>query len=242
MANFILTIDHDYDAEQPGETAVGRMVSFNSRHANYTHPDRYLERDCPNCDGYGVDSSLDKDSDCGGHCDTECSRCEGTGVVDCDLSTHPDVLATLSYYEHGNCVWMVGPSTVPDHGSFDTVNVAGVIVWNGDDVERDWWQNLDVAEQRSMLEGLAAEYTSWVNGDAWAYTITHNDFCMECGHELDTEPLDSCAGFIGSEWFAEAVREALTDLNIDPTDVEIRGKFAYVLDKSDLLPRENVVS
>ena len=228
----ILTINHDPDAERPDENSIGRMVSFNDRHINFTHPDDYLTRDCPNCDGAGVDGARGENADC--------FPCEGTGVVDCELDTHPDVLATLSYYEHGLSKWMVGESIVLDHGGFDTVNVAGVIVWNGADDEREWWQSLDDAAQRKILDSIASEYTSWVNGDVWGYSIARNDFCMECGHELDTEPLDSCFGFIGTEWFGQAVRETLQDLGIDPTDVEIRGEYAYVLNESDLMPREKV--
>ncbi len=234
MPNFILTISHDHDAERPDDkdsTSIGRMVSFNSRHTNFDNPDEWLayQTECEACGG----------STYADFAAVKCESCEGYGYT---TAVHPDVLATLSYYEHGLCRWMVGESVVPDHGGFDTVSVAGVIVWNGEDSEREWWDSLDDAHRRKILEGIASEYTSWVNGDVWGYTIARNNFCMECGHDLDTEPLDSCFGFIGTEWFAQAVREALADLDIDPTDVEIRGAYAYVLTESDLIPREKVAT
>ncbi len=237
MPNFILTISHDHDAERPDDkdsTSIGRMVSFGRDHINAEPIDTWLAHEtlCKACDSNGYLNGDYNSTD-------ECDKCQGDGAT---YSIHPDVLATLSYYEHGLSKWMVGESTVPDHGGFDTVQTAGVIVWNGEDSEREWWDSLDDAHQRKILEGIASEYTSWVNGDCWGYSIARNDFCMECGHDLDTEPLDSCFGFIGTDWFAQAVREALADLDIDPTDVEIRGAYAYVLTESDLIPREKVAT
>ena len=97
-----------------------------------------------------------------------------------------DTLATLSYYEHGLCKWMVGSSTVSDYGHFDTVDVAGAIVW-GDDVsesDREWYNGLDPDEQRTILDLIAATYTEWANGDCYMFRIERLDDCMECGTTL----------------------------------------------------------
>jgi len=227
MQTHKLNIWHDYDAERPDENSIGRMVSFNDRHSNFEHPDTYTERDCPDCDGYGIDGSRGEDADC--------VKCEGTGVVDCELSTHPDVLATLSYYEHGLCRWIVGRSTVPDHGGFDTVNVAGVIVWNGDDDERGWWDALPYLKRWKALDGIAKEYTSWSNGETYGFTLTTIDVCETCDTELEGETVESCGGFIGSEYLTQVIRDEALD-GIDPSNVRIVGEYAYVVSESDLTP------
>ena len=47
---------------------------------------------------------------------------------------HPDhldgeeILATLSYYEHGSCRWMVGDSTVPDYDRVERQRRRPVVV------------------------------------------------------------------------------------------------------------------
>jgi len=228
MQTHKLNIWHDYDAERPDENSIGRMVSFNNRHSNYEHPNEYSTVGCTTCDGNGAIEDRREDL-------SECPICEGVGWVDCELSTHPDVLATLSYYEHGLCRWMVGQSLVPDYGNFDTVNVAGVIVWNGDDDERGWWDALPSPERMKTLDGIAKEYTSWANGETYGFTLTTIDVCETCDTELEGETVESCGGFIGSEHLIQVIRDETLD-GIDPSNIRIVGEYAYVVSESDLTP------
>ena len=157
---------------------------------------------------------------------------------------HPDeidedsILATLSYYEHGLCRWMVGESTVPDHGQFDTVQVAGVVMWNGEDSEREWWKGLDKFHQRTILDGIADEYTSWVNGDCYWYSLEQLSLVHDCpncgGHAVPSDIDDSCGGFIGVDSLAEHLRDLFDYHDIYASEVTIKGEAGYVLDNVDL--------
>ena len=157
---------------------------------------------------------------------------------------HPDevdedsILATLSYYEHGLCRWMVGESTVPDHGGFDTVQVAGVIVWNGAEDEREWWNGLEPDHKRKILDSIADEYTSWSNGDAYWYSFTQLSTFHDCpncgGHAVPSDIDDSCGGFIGVDSLTEHLRDLFDYHGISASEVTIKGEAGYVLDNVDL--------
>lgn len=197
MTRYTLNIDYDPDTERPGEFGIARMVSFNSRHINYEHPDEWLS-------------------------------IQDGGTV----HTHPNVLATLSYYEHGNCRWMVGESVIPDHGGFDTVNVAGVIVWGGLDEEREWWIALGDDERRTMLDGIAEEYTLWSNGDTYMYSLQQLSLIHDCpncgGHSEPDDIEDSCGGFIGIDHLLDELRGVIDHYGIDPGDIDLIGKYELV--------------
>ena len=228
MNNYLLTIDHDSDTERP-DNGIGHIVSFNSRHVNFEHPDDWLavEDECEPCGGDGWKGGRDPTDY------EECETCEGDGYT---TSTHPDVLAVMSYYEHGSCRWMVGESVVPDHGGFDTVGVAGVIVWNGGDNDRAWWWNdLTNMKRREILDAIAVEYTMWCNGETYAYSLEGLSMCGECGHiASDTIiEIDSCGGIIGTERLIEMIREEMS--GIDADDIEIGGECGYVIQASDLV-------
>lgn len=230
MQPYKLEIWHDHDVERPDENSIGRMVSFNNRHINFEDPEQWLadQTECEWCngDGYGNESGIP------GWEPPACQSCDGYGYT---TAVHPDVLATLSYYEHGLSKWMVGPSTVPDYGNFDTVNVAGVIVWNGEDSEREWWGNLPEDERSKALDSIADEYTQWGNGDTYGFTLTTVDVCETCDTELEGRTVDSCGGFIGHSYLAQYIRdEVLKGENIDLSDVRIVGEYAHVVTESDL--------
>ncbi len=122
---------------------------------------------------------------------------------------------TLSYFEHGLCLWDVQDgeriSTCPDM-QWDGVKFAGV--WTPDDCARE---SLDIEEKdgkdrREMAVKYATEackvYTSWVNGEAYYYSATAfkpmlnkdgdvsevREAYDELGEQIAE---DSCGGFIG---------------------------------------------
>jgi len=227
-----LTIGQDYDTERPDENSLAKLISFSGRHSAYERPDEWLsaQTDCEVCEGDGWER--DSNNERG---EESCTACDGYGHT---VSVHSDVLATLSYYEHGLCRWMVGDSVVPDHGGFDTVQVAGVLVWNGEDTEREWWDNeLDDESRRKILEGIAAAYTDWSNGECYHYfleqlSVVHD--CPNCkGHLKDGDVNESCGGFIGVESLVEDLRETLAALEINFDEVTIGGEFGYVLDNAE---------
>jgi len=229
---YALTIDQDYDPEPPDTHTWGRVVSFNTRHTNFEHPDTYLRRDCPTCDGSGI---VGGDGDNPNYSD-DCPTCYGYGEVSTSLQDHPDVLAVLSYYEHGLCKWMVGPSTVPDYGSFDTANVAGVLVYNGDDEERPTWDDFTDERRARIMDTIVQDYTEWCNGNVYAYQLEEYPKCPTCHQDVteDGEYVEGCAGFIGRDALLEGIADTFLQLDLDPSRVSIRGPFGYEVDVADI--------
>lgn len=224
----LLTVSHDPDTDQP--EAIGRIVSFNDRHTIFESPDNWLaiETECETCGGDGFATKDDAGKP--GWEREGCKPCEGYG---CTTSVHDDVLTVLSYYEHGLCRWMVGGSTVPDRGGFDTVQVAGVIVWSGDDDERSWWDARTGDERRKILDEIANEFTMWTNGETYGFTLEGQSTCSECNHVVSGDEVDSLSGIIVTDYLIEVICETLEGYGIDASDVEVAGG---VIESRDLMP------
>lgn len=224
-----LTATHDYNTESPNSYGAFVVRSFSTRHVDNVDPEVFMEKDCPTCNGYGyIDDDTPQPEDC--------QACEGIGTVPCNLMEHPDVVATLSYYEHGLCKWMVGESTVPDYGGFDTVGVAGVLTWHPTEaVERDWFYKVTEEEQRKILDDVVAYYTAWANGECYGYSLDELEQCGECLNVEIGENIDSCWGFIGDEEFNYHLNtEAMHGIN--PADVEVVGEAEYVVELKQVEP------
>lgn len=216
-----LTVQYDqYDTERPDTEQIGRMVSFSTRHASYEDPEQWMRSDCPKCEGHGwfradgtIGGGYDKD-------DTECPTCEAEGRVNV---VNPDVLTMLNYYEHGMHRWYVAPAASPVDMQWDGAYNAGVIVWNGGDDERAWWDSQTDEFRHEILEGIAEEFTAWGNGQVFEYVLTGLGTCdMGFDHE-DEGIIDQCSSIVGSDYFEEHVQEVLRDNGIDPKDVELVG-------------------
>ncbi len=212
-----LEATHDYYSDSPNETSVGKIISFSPRHVDHQPPSDFLETACPDCEGYGLDG------------DDECETCEGLGTIDCALEDHPDVIAVMSYYEHGSCRWMVGPSVVPDYGNFDTANVAGVMVWNSTDSEREWFDSIGEEDRSRILNMVAEDYTNWANGEVYAYTLYETTECECCGSMKRGEIVDSCAGHLGADWFNSAITDMLEEHGIASSSVTVTGEADYAV-------------
>ncbi len=114
----------------------------------------------------------------------------------------------LSYFEHGNCLWSLSGEGIPCQ--WDTVNSAGILI-----APTAHEANTDTA--RAILK----EYTDWCNGESYWYSIEAEvEVCAHC-HDTEWEVVDSCCGFIGSEYIISVIKEQLT-LILDENDtVEI---------------------
>lgn len=210
-AIYNLRVDYDHDVESPNEHSLLRVVSFSNRHDSFEHPSKYFVSNCSKCNGFGV---YGKDSHDYG---IECEPCGGLGEVECNLIDHPDVVAVLSYYEHGQCKWMVGASDVPDYGGFDTVNTAGVLVLNTEDEsERKWWAELDEDKRTEYMRSTVETYTDWSNGDCYWYDLS----------TVDGEPVDGCGGFIGFDYLLSELAEVRKAFGIEPGQVAMVGDLA----------------
>lgn len=220
-----LKVEYDqYDTERPDVGQLGRMVSFSTRHVNYEDPEQWMTSECSKCEGSGWIAPKGSTADAGyGPDDTECQHCEATGRVNVP---HPDVLTMLNYYEHGAHRWYVAPGASPVDMQWDGAYDAGVIVWNGEDNEREWWDAKPDAERHEILVGIAEEYTAWGNGWVFEYVLSELGVCdMGFDHPADAH-VDQLSSIIGSDYFEEVVQEVLRDHGIDPDDVELVGDAA----------------
>lgn len=205
-----LVIDQDESSSTPELYYAGlefRMVSFNNRHINFEDPDILIVvlDDCEPCQGDG----WDRDNE-GNRGEGICEPCHGDGYI---TAPNPDVLATLSYYEHGLCRWMVGDSTVPDHGGFDTVGIAGVIV-KGKDFNDTEWLALDDETRVAALDWVAEEYTEWSNGETYIFQLREIEvsLCGHCGANTESQVTDDFDGWesvIGRDAAIESIRDGL---------------------------------
>lgn len=192
----------DHDVEDPTNYGLFKIVSFNSRHYNHGDKAYWLacqwEPDDPEHELYGY----------------ICDRWPNEKHMDHEHVLHPDYIATLSYYEHGLCKWMVGSSTVPDYGGFDTVGVAGVIAWKDQKSKQEYHEWMSNAEKLSyerykerlaeVLDAVVEEYTAWCNGETYWFEVLEWD-PEEEDYSID---VDSCGGYIG-DYVKDAALECL---------------------------------
>ena len=169
-----------------------------------------------------------------------CTDCDGMGHVrslsnrhinniDYDeakqlLEDDPDVIP-LSYFEHGNSVWMVQDSarshTPGIEFQWDGVRFAGV--WIPDDCVRESYTGQDGLTRREWMvkqaESCCETYTQWANGQCFYFRIgayklradedTGDNYEEEHDYRFRDELAeDSCGGHIGWEWAVQATTEA----------------------------------
>ena len=90
----------------------------------------------------------------------------------------PDVVP-LSYFEHGQCMWMIadGPTPAGVEFQFDGRRYAGI--WVPDDCIRESYRGQDGKSRAEWMRDQADRcceiYTAWCNGDIYQYTIEDED-------------------------------------------------------------------
>src|SRR5580658_6464069 len=162
-------------------------------------------------------------------CPNPCTDCDGMGHVRSLSNRHinnikyeeakalleedQDVVA-LSYFEHGNSLWMVAGSdrerTPGIEFVWDGVRFAGV--WIPDDCVRESYTGQDGLSRRDWMvkqaESCCEVYTEWANGQCYGYRIagyklrkdedTGDNYEEEDDYRFKDELFeDSCWGFIG---------------------------------------------
>lgn len=131
-----------------------------------------------------------------------------------------DVLATLSYYEHGLGRWSLRGEGYRDPYGFDSVDVAGAIV-KDDDYDKSssqWRDSLDPSELAEILRGSIDRFTDWWNGEYYVLDVTPLDVLKSaaCGGALTGEGMsDVCGGYIGKSDLESALHEQGVDLDHD---------------------------
>jgi hypothetical protein len=121
-----------------------------------------------------------------------------------------------SYFEHGQCQWSL--RGCGQQCPWDSVDVAGVLIWQGKPKELRKTAEL----RRESAAAFLAEYTDWCNGACYWFSVVEVD---EDGDEI--RELDSCGGFIGEEYLLQCIRDTLADVGEDE-DVEVVGDAAWI--------------
>lgn len=212
-------ISLDHGCDNPMEYGMFDIVSFNSRHANSGDPDLWFSCQYENDFWY-----------CGEVHENQLVTLDGDDEPH-EWMPNPLMIAPLSYYEHGRFKWMVGNSTVPDYGGFDTVRVAGLIAFKDDKHKQEFLEWMPEAAKLSydryreyligVCESVVEEYTAWGNGDCYGYEVLEWDPEVE---EYSIE-VDSCWGFIG-DYVYEAVKEVM-DVEDPKEDIDYELSHWY---------------
>lgn len=143
-------------------------------------------------------------------------------------------LAILSYYEHGLCQWSRSGHGPADYGGFDTVDIAGVLVWNDPQTSNfnpatdpDWFDGLSDYQQKWIIDGFLDTFTAWANGECYGFTVERSaGVCECCGQTRPPILVDSCGGYIGDDIFPEIVSVIGAELgktidDLDPGDFDL---------------------
>lgn len=196
----------DTGIKETAYTIIGKHILF----VTIEH-DPYCENPCTSQDGFGTIRSLSTR-----HINN-ISIEEATELLNGD----PDVIP-LSYFEHGESLWMVKDEPTPAGVEFrwDGRRFAGV--WIPDACVRESYTGQDGLSRRDWMiqqaKSACEEYTDWANGRCYWYAVKLYELRTEDGEPYTdvsdyrlVTPLDedSCGGFIG-----DYVKEAMIDAGV----------------------------
>lgn len=119
----------------------------------------------------------------------------------------------LSYFEHGNVLWMLKNSQTPAGVEFrwDGIRCAGLRVWE------DTPNNLGAktyADRMKDAQNFLDTYNAWCNGNCFGYAIDG----------ANGEDYDSCWGFYGSEDMLSQIQEELQGHTV----IAVKGDAAWI--------------
>lgn len=153
---------------------------------------------------------------------SELSAYDGTTLPSIQRRLHAGTAFLVSYYEHSSSQWGLLGEVLKDR--FDTVSIAGVLLWENPIKDLPKGFESRKANARSFLK----EYTKWTNGECYYYSITD-----EKGRVID-----SCGGFIGADCMTQQIKHTV-DLCAEtcgsPLSISITGDSAGIIDGLDLL-------
>lgn len=244
---FRLTIHHDdaYQESPDSNDEFWTLHSFSTSHRSFKDPDIVLA--CTECrdsrDQYQhTNVPQENDGDFKYADWAEEFRSENPE----DLHEYqPPEGFLLSYFEHGSCRWGLAGSMsgMPDF-QWDGVRVAGFLEIHpevgGIDGDRTWYDSKTQDEKEEMASSFLEEYTDWANGEIYGYVLESLD-PRECdqGYEHDNpEDLDSCWGFIGFDYFQEAVSEATRNVGATAENTEVVDEAYGMADYGDFFQPE----
>ena len=130
----------------------------------------------------------------------------------------------LSHYEHGTRHWSIAGTVHYPDMQWDGVERAGFLEVTVSDDEREWWDGRPEADRLEAAKATIAEYTSWINGEVYGYILETLNVC-DLGYDHPGDEVeDSCFGFIGWDWFEQAVQETTKSYGATAENTEVVDK------------------
>lgn len=159
------------------------------------------------------------------------------------MESDPDVIP-LSYFEHGNCLWMVKELPTPPGVEFrwDGVKFAGI--WIPDESVRESYMGQDGLTRREWMTQQAKSacetYTQWLNGEVYdihvsVYKVKRGDgeiYTRPSDYRLDKELFEEpwIGGLYGWDYAKEElvgqVKAALKELKYSRRAIDAAVKEA----------------
>lgn len=209
----------DYSNPRNFDGNIGTMLTSHSR---YDLGDEQLGRDedltgpCKACNATGwvkahSEHAADQNEDGDEDGEVTCGVCDGDGqrVYDNVFEWARDVrgarvVLKLGLIDHSGISMYVGGGAHPsDSGGWDSGTV-GIIFDTPEAVKEHMGEEPFVATDEQITESLKAEveeYDKYLRGELYGYVI----------EDADGDHIDSCWGFLGDEYFQEALKEAVED-------------------------------
>ncbi len=143
MAEYVLEIDHDNDAECPNEWGGWKLTSFLLRKHRDSQPrEQYLYEYVEHEDG------------------TESEQLR----ADLQEKLKNGLAYLLDYYDHSNSCFLFHGQSTPDH--WDTSSLAGVLEWQDE-------QSQPAPENRlASATGYLETYNQWASGEVYDFTLS----------------------------------------------------------------------
>ncbi len=232
MTNFKLTIwvDEGRDDLDPfdNDSPLFKLHSFNQNDTHFTDPD---QMECATCRWAYIEHSEEPE--------------EPEDDDPCNDFTYPEGY-WLSHYEHGQRHWSIqGTVNYPDM-QWDGVRTAGFLEVVVPDDEREWWDGRSEEDRLDAAKTTIAEYTSWINGEVYGYTLENvrEEVCDKgFTHTYEGEDVDdTCFGIIGWEWLEKEVQMATAFQKATAENTEIVDKAYGMADNGTFFKTDVEVS
>lgn len=201
----IIKIHQDHPYESPNDWGGWKVQSFLSRHQNVEPEDVGFE--------YDYDAGCHKP-------DKELQEALDSGMA-----------FMLDYYEHGLCRWSLsgeGPQCRWDNSRF-----AGILTFEAEPGDLPCGPDGTPGQRRDYAKRYLEIYTSWCNGEVYAYSTSVEKECCTCGTYVDAEDdldfdLPACTGFIGDDWIEGAladIRDQVPDF--DSYEIVVKEEYPF---------------
>ena len=192
-ADFIVTIHHDPDVEDPTTYGVLRFLTKDD-----APPEVHL---CDTCGDHWDNGFHEAPEEWAAiqswHEFKWWSELVGMVVLTSHNSTH------VTWYQTGDI-------SHPDELFQTWKNVRFAVV--NDDHYGEFW-DADTDRRSEIIKDTLDEFQMWADGDTYWFEVEKamHDPCPTCKRKLDDEPVEAIGGFIGEKWLMKGIEEYVGD-------------------------------